>query len=183
MRLKLSYANNLIDEERLTVPAPELTEKDCEHYEEIGWDNYSDTEVKLPELGPPMYFYKGNLTSGIVVEIKGKRYKVFFEESYDEHPWECNHKYINLEPTDELLSLPDRLIEERDQWRGGYNYKFFGQPNFVQGPVYPADLVGDPCYHLVSIENGWGDSGNYNIFIGFDENNEPNVAYFEASCC
>lgn len=185
MRLKFTGACGYCSEEELTVTLPELTEKDCEYYEEIGWANYQDTEVKLPELGNPMYFYKGSLSPGrgIVIEIKGKRYKVTFGEDCDEEPWESNYKYIDLEPTEEPLSVPDRVIDERREWRGGYDYKFFGQPTWVQGPHYPKDKRGNPYYNLVTIENGWGDSGNYNILISLDENGEPDAAYFEASCC
>lgn len=174
--------------EQLIVVERGMTPADCEYYERIGWDKYRAgdlIETKLPELGDGLYFsgkFSVHEPRGVVVEIKGKRYKVSFSEDYHYEPWKVQGKFVNFEPTDEPLSVPDRPAP--DPYHRGWHYlKFFGQPHWIQSAVYPLDLRGNPCYHLMSIENGWGDSGNYNILIGFDENDVPNVAYFEASCC
>lgn len=47
--------------------------------------------------------------------------------------------------------------------------------------MYPLDLEGNVCHHFLTIENGWGDCGNFNILLGFN-GLIPNMAYFEASC-
>lgn len=161
------------DKEKLEKIEHNLTERDIESYNKLGWEYYHPNdliEYLLPELGKDSYFKERYP----VVEIKGKKYKVQFESDYRREPWDQKGQTLTLIETDEPLS---ELIKYYS------SVKFFGQPRFVQGKHYPLDLMGNPCHHLMTIENGWGDSGNYNILIGFDKNNIPNMAYFEASCC
>jgi hypothetical protein len=58
----------------------------------------------------------------------------------------------------------------------------FGQPIFIQNAIYPV-YNGRMAMALVSVEAGWGDSGNYNVMFACDENGVPCRAWFEASCC
>lgn len=55
-----------------------------------------------------------------------------------------------------------------------------GQPCFMQGEFFPMHngRVGSA---LVSIETGWGDSGNVNILFACDDDGVPCAAWFEAS--
>ena len=125
----------------------------------------------LPSLGDRIAFRS---LPFYVVEIKGRRYKVEFNEDWQDDPSSIEGKTLDITPTD----LP--LTETSDK---SGDFEFFGQPNWIQGAIYPLDLLGNPCYHLFTVENGWGDSGNYNFLIGFDADDVPNIAYFEASCC
>ena len=177
MKIDLQHINNNCRTDQLRTVEHELTEEDIDFYNQHGWKNFREEDLiktYLPEIGPPIYF--STLAKGVVIEIKGKRYRFTFEEDHYFDPYEADGKSITLTPTNDPLTLPDANKEN-------YYLKFFGQPEWVQTSWYPADLNGNPCYHLVTIESGWGDNGNYNILIGFNENNEPNVAYFEASCC
>lgn len=56
----------------------------------------------------------------------------------------------------------------------------FGQPRFVQNPVYPSH-EGQAAFPLLCLETGWGDCGNINIFVAV-ENNRPVKAWLEAAC-
>lgn len=152
----------------------ELTEADIESYNRHGW-RYFDPEIDLklpifPTLGPSQRFHENEP----VVELFGKKYKIIWEEDYNYEPFVPDGKSLTFIPTDEPLSVPDSFFKYM---------RFFGEPRWIQGKHYVLDLLGNPCYHFLTIENDWGDSGNYNIQIGFDENKIPNFAYFEASCC
>lgn len=57
----------------------------------------------------------------------------------------------------------------------------FGRPCFIQGALCPV-FEGKPFYNLMTIENGWGDSGNINIMVALDDG-YPVAACLEASCC
>ena len=118
--------------EQLIVVERGMTPADCEYYERIGWDKYRAgdlIETKLPELGDGLYFsgkFSVHEPRGVVVEIKGKRYKVSFSEDYHYEPWKVQGKFVNFEPTDEPLSVPDRPAP--DPYHRGWHYlKFFGQ--------------------------------------------------------
>ena len=120
-----------------------------------------------------------------VVEINGKRWKLSFEFNDDGFPH--NEESLEptgrvfFEPTSEPLSQSD--CEPPKKNRHGFHYlQLFGQPRWVQGAHY-IGYKGRPCCHLVTIENCWGDMGNYNILIGLGDDNDPEVAYIEASCC
>jgi hypothetical protein len=60
--------------------------------------------------------------------------------------------------------------------------QFFGQPFFIQSEMTP-NYEGRSAFNLVTVEGGWGDSGNLNIMIGLDTDGVPAKAWFEASCC
>lgn len=162
-----------VDKSKLLRVDRELTDEDVDFYSSHGWQSFDPeaalTDYFLPDLGTRIESNK----DGAVVPIKGRKYKVEILYRYDcAEVWEADGKLLRLTETDEPLTQHQHGI-----------YKFFGQPRWIQSRHYPADLLGNPCYHLLTVDNGWGDSGNWNILIGFDENDIPNVAYFEASCC
>ncbi len=167
------YAPKATDEQ-IGVIKRELTVEDCEYYDRIGWKHFRDEDLierNLPELGNEIYLNSNNC----VIELRGKRYEFEFDDYsnlYGEDLWEAGNKNIVLTPTEKPLS------ESKNRgW-----YRFFGQPHWIQSDYYPLDLNGNLCYHLLTVNNDWGDAGNFNILIGFDSNDVPNVAYFEASC-
>ena len=125
----------------------------------------------LPQLSEPKFFKK----NGFIADIKNNRYCIEFDDDSDDDGWdELETKKLIFTPTNEDLT------KENDK-KSGY-FQLFGQPVWRQGEYYPLDLLGNPCYHLLTINNGWGDLGVYNILIGFDSNHIPNIAYFESSC-
>lgn len=148
-----------------------ISDEDLEYYELGNWQYYRP-DYLLPSLGERLHF--SGRQKQIVVEIKGRRYKVEVESDYNEEPYEVDGKSLVLTETDEPLTVEDSC-------RGWY--QFFGQPNWIQNKTYPSDLLGNPCHHFLTVENGWGDCGNWNILLGFDKDGVPNIAYFEASCC
>lgn len=167
----------------------EMTQDDNDYWDEVGWDDFREEfQLELPEVAPPLYFFY-EPKDGFVVEMRGKRWKVKFREEFGwNEPWEPGGKSVEFIRTNEPLSVPDRKGPTRAEWlrgyrRGSYHIKFFGQPTWVQGEHHALDSRGNPFCNLMTIENGWGDSGNYNILIGFDENDDPAELYFEASCC
>lgn len=158
--------------DQLTKVSRELTEEDIEYYERVGWRYFSEEDLDtylLPSLGEPIGF---NVQP--VIEIKGKKYQVVIQDDGRE-PWDEEGKTLLLIPTTAPLTKGDP-----GNRRSFYN--FFGQPTWRQNTYYPTHK-GKPCYHLVTVEDGWGDNGNRNILLGFDENDMPEAAYFEASCC
>lgn len=182
MRLLNARSQPTAKSHQLTIINREMTLEDCELYDRIGWNNYREedlTETLLPALGDPIYFSeRHSITDGIIVEIKKIRYLVQFQTDYD-RSWDLARQQLTIIPTDLPLTESDC---RKTGDRSGYYLQFFGQPVWVQSPVYPLDIRGNPCYHLLTIENKWGDSGNINILVGMD-NDVPAEAYFEASCC
>jgi hypothetical protein len=182
LQCKNAWGQPRADDSQLLIVDKELTLEDIEYFEEVGWKDYSSktfVDKLLPELGPVMYFSsKHDLETGIVVDIRGTNYLVQFEENYDdEGEINCNKKRLILTPTNKPITLPDIEPGYRN-----YYLKVFGQPTWIQNELYPVDIRGNPCFHFLTIENGWGDSGNYNILLGM-AGDVPSEAYFEASCC
>lgn len=73
------------------------------------------------------------------------------------------------------------LEHGEDMWAPG-EVVVFGQPHFIQNPIYPTH-EGRSAMHLMTLETGWGDSGNVNILFACDDNGVPCAAWMEASCC
>ena len=175
--------------EKLTVVTREMNEEDCEYYNRVGWKNFHEddlTEIKLPELGDPIYFSERHSLhdpeNRIVVEIRGRRYQFFLHDHYRNERSRPDGKSIELTPTELPLTVPD-ASSRPGEWRGWYYLKFFGQPTWVQGAKYGCDSLGNPLHQLLTIESGWGDCGNENILVGFDQDGNVSEAFFEASCC
>ena len=57
----------------------------------------------------------------------------------------------------------------------------FGQPAFIQNPVFPV-YNGRYASHLLTFETGWGDSGNENYMVALDGEGYPVAVFHEASC-
>jgi len=57
----------------------------------------------------------------------------------------------------------------------------FGQPHWLQAEVHPAHN-GRCAMALVSMDTGWGDSGNVNILFACDDDGIPCRVWFESSC-
>lgn len=188
MRLKLLDVFGAPHAKNEQLVPHELTPQEIEYFEQEGWQHYRQ-EYELPELAPALY-YSSKHSLGteryVVVQIRDRRYKVrFIDEGTDrEEIYEPEGKFLDLEPTDEPVTPPDRapLIGEGSS-RWSYYIKFFGQPTWVQNSHFPLDSRGKPCYHFLTIENDWGDCGNFNILIGLNEEGIPDIGYFEASCC
>jgi hypothetical protein len=177
MTIKIPLTDNgtYYDPSRLEKVEVPFTEQDIEVYDRIGWKHYREEDffrIIFPSLGESCGF---NSLKNVVIPIKGMNYEVEWQEDYNFKPYDPTGKVLLLTPTEKPASASNGT--ERS-W-----YRFFGQPRFVQNPMYVLDLLGNPCYHFLTIENGWGDAGNFNIQIGFDEQDIPNFAYFEASCC
>jgi hypothetical protein len=75
----------------------------------------------------------------------------------------------------------DRIEAGDNIYRHCRPVQMFGQPQFIQNPIVPSH-EGRSAYHLLTLNNNWGDCGNVNIMVGLDESGEPATAYFEASC-
>jgi hypothetical protein len=168
----------------------EMTPEVCAEYDRLGWHTFREEDLiehPLPEISPPIYFSGRHSlspgTPGIVVGLGGRRFRVHFRE--EEYPgrehWECEGKTLILEETTDPLTKPDG--GKTGNRRGGHYYKFFGQPMWVQNEYFPLGTRGQLCSHFLTIENEWGDMGNYNILVSLGEDGVPDAALFEASCC
>ena len=129
--------------------------------------NYPD--YTFPELAPPLVKHAYN--EPVVAEIMGRRWKIAVRT--DRSGGEAGAVF---ETTDEPVTEPDATGHH-----GDCSY-WFGQPKFIQNTVLP-HLDGKSAYPLQTRETGWGDSGNENVFVTFDEQGIPNGLYVEASCC
>lgn len=175
----------------------ELTPEWVEHYDQTAWRDYHDCNHRmmvLPELGEPgmrRHYRDHRDLRDIVIPIKHRRFKInlVWPDWDDGEPWEADNKSIVMEETDEpetpftlesVWPVPGDWPGTQIRPSGSF---CFGQPYWIQGGHYPADKHGRPCYHLLTYANDWGDSGNWNILVGLDLNDIPEIAYFEASCC
>lgn len=166
----------------------EMAPQEVEYYEQQGWHHFrNDDLLRLPEISPALYYSHSHSVHGdryVVVQVGQYRYKVrFIDRGGSDEPWDHVGKYLSLEFTEEPATPPDREPPDENKYRGGYYLKFFGQPTWVQNEHFPLDGRGNPCYHFLTIENEWGDMGNYNILVGLNEHGIPDCGYFEASCC
>lgn len=152
----------------------EMSVEDCEYYDRVGWEHYREEDFVdhlLPTLGEPrcfMNYYE------IVIPINGRNYVVIFNFDYDRNMWDPAGKSISLLKTNKKPTEPNST-----SYRS--YLRFFGQPRWIQSKHYPF-YMGKPCFHFCTIENGWGDAGNWNILIGCDRRGVPEKAFFEASC-
>lgn len=159
-------------EDKIQKVERELNEEEIEWYNANGWQYYTP-DLLLPVLGPTIY----TSFTDPVVEIFGRRWKIQFLFDYNYEPYEAKGKKVVFSETTEPLTVSDKYKNNRHS----HDMQIFGQPVWVQHEYYPA-YKGEPCYHLATLETGWGDCGNNNILIAC-ENNEPVKAFFEASCC
>lgn len=172
--LKCIFGSGRYDRSKLET-VDTWSEEDQEYYDSHSWKSYRPEyhqKTLLPELGEPRHFDR----MPVVVAVKGRRYKVDLSVECWGDVYDAAGKTVTLAGTED----PETEFEP-----GKYRsyYRFFGQPRWVQGEHFPADLHGRPCYHFFTVENSWGDCGNWNILLGLGLDDSPEVAYFEASCC
>ena len=182
--------------DQLGEAVDELTPEEVEQFTDAGlWSQFREEDWKrtlLPEFGPPRYFARGVLiyegdgedSRGVVVPVGGRNYRVTLRvtSAGRDEVYEARGKTLVLTPTDEPPTPPTAKPPARGE-RGYHTLQFFGQPVWVQNEHAPQDLRGEPCRHFLTVENRWGDAGNWNVLVGTDADGVPNVAYFEASCC
>ena len=161
--------------DKLDTVEHELSMEELDRMTPARWRHFDPadlTEHLLPTLGEELRF--GSAGNRAVVSIRGRNYRVEIDLQHEnERDWDYGRSRVTLTPTDSPATAPD----------GGGDYRFFGQPRWVQGRYFPGDARGGACRHLVTVENGWGDSGNVNILVGLDPDGIPEVGYIEASCC
>lgn len=120
----------------------------------------------------------------VVMFLQGKKYKVTVNFEFNDR--ECGGMptggKITIVPTDEELTVSLDNSKGRHYRDSRYLYKFGGFPSFIQNAVEPAADDGCPYDYICTIENGWGDSGNGNLFA-LIRNGVVEDVYVEASCC
>jgi hypothetical protein len=168
-----------------------FTEADQARFEREGWECYRPGDFltrPLPELGPPLHYsgrfsiHGGGRSPGLVVPLGGWSYRVELAETRPgREPWECDGLKLVLTATGGPPTPPD-CPPPRDKGIYSHEYQFFGQPRWVQGPIYAA-WEGQALRNFLTIENEWGDCGNTNILVAVGDDGRPTRAFFEASCC
>lgn len=87
---------------------------------------------------------------------------------------------------DTFITWREQEIKKIDDGEVSYmppfDIQIFGKPQFIQNEVFP-EYNGVLAYSLATINTGWGDSGNVNIFFACDDSGKPCVVWYEASCC
>jgi hypothetical protein len=97
-----------------------------------------------------------------------------FHEGAEERKW----------VEDELARLTkaiDDLEAERTKVFPRADVVFFGVPQFIQNPIFPA-LDGKAAQCLAVLNTDWGDCGNVNLLFACDAEGVPCKVWFEASC-
>lgn len=160
------------------------TEEEKENFSKEDWQDYAKGYYErrlLPEIATPRYYSERIRTP--IIPLAGKHYKVSIEsQDWQDEQYEADGRFLVLEETEEPITKQDaRKPDKNSRW--GHYWKFFGQPSWIQNEFFPADANGEPCRHFCTVENGWGDCGNWNILVSLDESGLPIAAYFEASCC
>lgn len=159
-----------------------VTQDEMEAFSAEDWEFYGRglyNKTLLPELGAARYFRSRD---DPVIPLAGKRWRLRVLADDSHEVYEAAGKYLSLEETDEPETVPDCEVPEKN-YRGRHYWQVFGQPTWVQTEHFPAATDGSPCRHLVTIENDWGDCGNWNILVSLGPAGLPDVAYFEASGC
>lgn len=158
MRLPLTYASDRprAGDDQIEVTEREMTAEESAYYDTHGWDLFRRDHFidrRPPSLGAPVLFGgRNSIERGVVVEIRGTRYRVAIEDLHTGEVWEPKGKTLVLDPTTEPLTPSDVT-------GSGFHYiKMFGYPVWVQNEWFPLDPRGAPCYHLLTLENGWGDA-------------------------
>ena len=127
-----------------------------------------------PYQYPPRYFYNRLYAEGWVVPILDRNYRIHFDIQYNDGG---TPKAISVSFQETLDTLTPCDTQERNQHAP---VRFFGLPDFTQNAVKPTTT---DFFHLITIENDWGDSGNVNVMVSLNENHEPNQIFMEANCC
>ena len=143
---------------------------------------YDFASFTFPEI--PARFYQsprcetrfGFPEGKFVAQIGSKRWEILIDTSYDNgHP-------DGVEVTFEETSKEETPFKTEADINSRQDGKIFGQPCFLQSEEFPHHN-GKSAFLLATIESGWGDSGNQNLFIALDENEVPCGIYYEYACC
>ncbi len=110
-----------------------------------------------------------------VLEMLGRRWLVSVNFEFTDIPSGGTITFVEVD----TAVTPWVSVDPENDYRDTY---WFGQPTFIQSPVFP-QYGGRAAYPLLTIESGWGDSGNENVFVAFDPDNTPVGIYHEYSCC
>lgn len=105
-----------------------------------------------------------------VLQIAGRGWHVFFDIQ-----WQNGYPDGVVVTFAETEATGNPLPTKRGQSH------CLGQPSFVQSEVFFLHR-GEIAQPLATLEVGWGDCGNINLFLGLDENGEPDAVYFERNC-
>jgi Domain of unknown function (DUF3850) len=141
--------------------------------------NCSMNRYFFPEFGASRFYFPANerqASNQIVIPLGGLRYRVIFQMDACDQDVPTGGE-LTLIPTNE----PETPYSSERNGRTP-RVSAFGQPRFIQSPVFPS-LDGKCAGNLLTLETGWGDAGNVNIFLALDANGIPAKAWLEASCC
>lgn len=151
------------------------------HYTERG--NFK--HVIFPVLYPTIIFEEGDALNGeCIIPIGVRNYQIIYASPVEDE----QGKIRFIETLEEPSKFTVTTMQHRKE--SGLlpiptqrsNIYWFGQPEFIQSPVFPAKN-GKAAYLLFRYESGWGDAGNEHVFIQLDESNRPSIAWSEVSCC
>ena len=135
-------------------------------------------EVVFPEFAPARVYKDREPKGGRIITLGPRNWKVRFDLGFDNDGVPAGG-VVHFEETTE----PESPFVLMAPVREGYYppEHFFGQPTFKQFPVVPY-YNGVQVALLRTIESGWGDCGNENIFLALDEAGMPAGLYHEYSC-
>ncbi len=135
-------------------------------------------EVAFPEFAPARVYKDREPKGGRIVTLGARNWKVRFDLGFDNDGVPSGGA-IHFEETTE----PESPFVLMAPVREGYHAPehFFGQPTFKQFPVVPYYNAA-PVALLRTIESGWGDCGNENIFLALGQDGVPAGIYHEFSC-
>lgn len=110
--------------------------------------------------------------------------------AYHREAIEAAKGFMAEDPEDDSWYVDDIAREEDSikELEGGYHKprprgdQWGGQPGFIQGEYFPTH-EGYTGRCLVTLETGWGDSGNVIIMLACDSEGYPCKVWYEASCC
>jgi hypothetical protein len=162
-----------------------FSSEDQEWYDVHGWDQFRPEfhqKRLLPEIALPRHYNTRN-SGEIVIPLGDKRYRLTIKEDAWSENWEAGDKEAVFVETDDPETKYFAGTKGTRRYRDYGVTQFFGQPRWIQGEYFPADSEGNPCKHLVTYNNIWGDAGNWNILAGKFVDGLPTELYFEASCC
>jgi hypothetical protein len=131
---------------------------------------YSYPAYTYPELLPRAVYQES-----FVVAIRGRHWAVSIHREYAfGTPDRVSVQFRETaDPITKFVTLGDE--------RSSVSH-LFSQPKFIQSPVLP-HYEGKSAVMLARIESRWGDCGNENIFVAFDDAGIPVGIYHEYSCC
>lgn len=131
-----------------------------------------------------MKFFKPIYTEDYkaVIPYLGDKYSVEIELIYNDYGMPTDCKILEFKRVSEDTPLTKSNFE-RNSWS---LVKWGGSPRFIQDEYYPMTDYDVPYDFLCTVEDGWGDSGNCNVFIltePYEDGMMVVDVFVEASCC